>query len=526
MKSPAARWVIEALNSGDPRRQKWAVQSICDALESGWHIDVTCDPRVAAGIARLRRTTDTKVLRWLYKLVGLKQDHQWRPWIEGQLKRDPDDENISWAVGALFAVSPKSAALSAIDAAGHTVPGTALELAPKYFTNGPPLDHRIIRDVMNDDDSLRHLWLGLLQGKDPTLVGRSVVASLNIHPDPIVVEYSIWAVFRDPAGRLADLVLKPQDVPDAPPNVRRWYYRLLTKDPDALMANFDLVEYAILGDKNPAAREGLAIGLLDIYPGAWLASKTVEWFFQEDDPMVRFALLRHFERNSSQDHTYDLVTRIWRAMWSDSSEIVGSDDAPLGGHPEREERHPVDQLHVVNDRTEQVFLVTVDAVGFSLSYDTDQVALFKTLIDELMDTAEVRSVPAGDFVHLLTGDGFIAGFMGADRRLDPLRVALHIRAVTERRHQHKLRFGVHAGPARLLRMSDGSPQLISNAVNWSARLCQAAEPNEILLSEAYYETYVRPDGDQFPGFVFDEASGRADKHGKEIRSRIVRSPAS
>jgi class 3 adenylate cyclase len=525
VRTPAARWVVEALNSGVPRRQKWAVQSICDSLEAGWPIDVTRDPRIAAGIARLRRTSDTTVLRWLYKLVGLTGDRLWRPWLEGQLARDSDPENISWAAGALSTISPRSAALAVLDAAGHQVAGTALELAPRYFDGGPPVDDRLIRDVMDDDDPLRHQWLGLLQGKDPTLVGRSVVATLNVHPDPIVVEYSIWAVFRDPAGRLADLALKPQDVPVAPPNVRRWYYRLLAKDSAALMANYELVEHAVLSDDSPAAREGLALGLLDIYPGDWLARDIVDWFARETDPMVRLALLRHFERNASRNRLYEMVWEFERAKLYAHTETALFDDAPLGGLAEREEPYPVDQLHVVSDRTEQVFLVAVDAVGFSLNYDTDQVAVFRALLDEVSDTAEVRAAPADDFVHLLTGDGFIAGFIGAQRRLDPLRVAIQLRAVTERRHHHQLRFGVHAGPARLLRLSDGSPQLIAAAVNWSARVCAAATPNQVLVSEPYYQTYVQPEGDKFPGYSFDEVEGLADKHGVEIKARAVRPPA-
>lgn len=518
MKTPAPTWVTEYLRSDDPALQKRGLQEICDRLEDRFPLDLTGDPFVRAAIPRLKSSQDTFVRRWLYKLAGLLAGTPaWATWLKSQVSGgETDPENVSWAVAALGAHTAHSELRKAIEGGEHEYAGTALELAPRYFEHrSGPLDLSVVDRVMNDDDDLQHRWLTLLHGKDARLVARDVIVALNRHPSPLVAEYSIWSIYRDPAGRLFDLDIRQSELPDLPGNVRRWYYRLFTKHSENLAwPNGDVIEFATRVDPDPQAREGFALGLTD-YSGPQLAKDLVDWYEREDGTLVRRALLRHFVRFQEAHPLYKAIAHADAKLEGRHGNARQTRANKASVHRAKP-RTAMDPITIVNEQDAQAFVLAVDAVGFSLLYDVDQVRVFRDLLAELSNAPAVRSATPDTFVHLLTGDGFILAFLGVDQRFDPIRLALELQRATAHLRQYKLRFGAHAGAARLLALSDGTKQLISNAINWAARVMSVAEGNQVLISEPYYNTYIRNPLNEFPGCDLRQVPDGITKHGEPV----------
>ena len=430
---------------------------------------------------------------------------------------ETDPENVSWATAALSVHAAHSEVRKAVEQGEHDYRGTALELAPRYFeARAGPLGLDVVRRVMDGDDYLQHQWLTLLRGKDPDTVAQDVIIELNRHPSPVVAEYSIWSMFRDPAGRVFDVAVRQSEVPELQPNVRRWYYRLFTKDPTNLSwPNRDVVEFAITDDPSADAREGFALGLR-YYPGDEIGRMLVDWYKREESPLVRRALHRHFGEFWKENELYRQILHAEDL----SSEGYGYSLPKLGST--RKELPRMESLRILEELDQQAFIVAVDAVGFSLMYDVDQVRVFRDLIGELSNAPSVRGATPETFVHLLTGDGFILAFLGMEQRFQPIRLAMELRRATESLRAYGLRFGAHAGPARVISLSDGTRQLISSAINWAARVMSAGESNQVLISGEYYDSFVKNSLNEFPGVDFKEVTLPPTKHGEDIRGFEVR----
>jgi class 3 adenylate cyclase len=408
--------------------------------------------------------------------------------------------------------------------------GTPLELAARYFrTVGPPLQPALLRRALDQGNRLDHLWLSLLYGKDASSVRKGVILDLNLHDNPQVAEYSVWAIYRDSVGGIQDLRIFPQEVPTAPPNIRRWYYRVLTKDPNNLRSNYDLIEYAIRHDDSPPAREGLALGLGRIYPGRALAKEILQWFYNEDDELVRIALIKHFLNFKNRDPEYAAVLDL-EARRVEESSLATLLKKPPGGRAarsifiarhipqeERRSRMPASP-RIQRTAEENIYVLGIDTVDFSSRPDSHQVQIFEDLLNALANNDVSRRVNSDHLVCLLTGDGLFAAFRDVENRHAPLRLALALRELFSNLRTYTLRFGVNSGPASWIELSDGSRQLIGRAINWTARIMDAAEGNQVLMSAEYYEVNVKSAIDHFPGYAFESIAGLRTKKHEDIRA--------
>jgi len=91
-------------------------------------------------------------------------------------------------------------------------------------------------------------------------------------------------------------------------HVRRWFYRLLTKSPTAVLANSDFLKARIDNESDAIAREGLAIGLSSHFLDEF-ADIMLDWFLSEEDQLVSLALAPHFAAFAGRHSDYeDLVS--------------------------------------------------------------------------------------------------------------------------------------------------------------------------------------------------------------------------
>jgi class 3 adenylate cyclase len=171
---------------------------------------------------------------------------------------------------------------------------------------------------------------------------------------------------------------------------------------------------------------------------------------------------------------------------------------------------------IVGETQENVYLLGIDTVDFSKRSDKQQYAIFRDLIDSLRHEDLVATEDPQDVAVLLTGDGVFVGFRKVTSRLSPLRVALRLRRMYQELRSYELRFGVNGGPATWIFFDNGGPQLISHAVNWTARVMSAAGGNQVLISDSYYQQCIRPAIDEIPEAKFDSVQGLVTKHNEPL----------
>lgn len=119
----------------------------------------------------------------------------------------------------------------------------------------------------------------------------NVIGELNRHDDTLVSQYSIWAITENPLMGVRNLRISLKDIESMPPNVRAWIYRLISFDPNTAKEH---LTYIVLGseDKSEEAREGLAIGIRNVYFDG-LEETTFPWLPDEPNVTIRHRLLEH-----------------------------------------------------------------------------------------------------------------------------------------------------------------------------------------------------------------------------------------
>lgn len=284
------RRICLLLSTDDPRLVKNGIQSACELLEAQRpHLSRHQVDLIRAGLSDHLGSKDRWVLSWVYKLIGLLGDHQYTPYLRGQLlDRDFVAENRTWAVAAL--------ALVAIDHRKHLLDigeelSTPYRLSASFFR--PQHDTgRAINDAGNNDDRLAHQWLGLLYGETRADVPLSLITQLTASPYPEVAEYAIWGLRKRHQDSMSKVLISPDQLNAKPPNVRRWYYRMLLQDPSNIVRYSYQLRTWIGSESDSKAREGLAAGFVDVGVNAEWLDVLRSWAQMESDPYVLQALLR------------------------------------------------------------------------------------------------------------------------------------------------------------------------------------------------------------------------------------------
>ena len=537
MRPPSDHELIFLLFSVDPRERKLALQLICETIEAGYPIKLERNLDIARGVANQKSSTDREVRLWLYKVIGLVRHREYLPYLKGQLQLEEDDEGRAWAAAALVAIEGHAAGTSSLKESGYSeIEVQRTGIKARYFQpQGPPIESGLVRKILLENDPLELRWLSLVYGKDPSLVPRPAVQEMNTHDHPLVSEYSLWALNRDPQGGITDARMSPQELPAAPENVRRWYYRLLTHRAEALYLNWDLVEQG-MADSHPQAREGLAMGLAELQLKGETAERVIEWFDSEKDRGVRRALMKGFVTHRSRTTIYRRkVQKILNDQLAsaDVSEFEGLLPPQPRYHParifivQRSSRRkatgaPLLGIPDFRDSVNDFFsFIAVDTVDFSSNRDSDQLNIVRSFIDNFRGQSDISHLPSSDLIPLLTGDGIILGIRGTGNAPVALRAALEIRRSHQHLNKFDMRFGVHCGSTNLITLSDNSRQLIGHAVNWSARVMACANANQVLISNDYYSQVLHSGREPLPGFVVEPVEGLVAKGGHAVEAYDV-----
>ncbi len=299
------------IDSGNPLRIKSALQTICEHYRKGALIrpDELHKIRLSV-IGTAYQTNDEKVRRWVVNTLARIGSHaESLPvinFIYDAYSHEP--EMVAACVAAAHKICAGSSlektlskwqasdALATLAALQHKTPAT-LPL------KGLPLN------VETADAELLKLGLivvglGNSPGNilNPRHTDAEMVKSLGSHHDPIVSQYSIWAIAENTQLSVADLGIDIRDVNAHPENVRSWIYRLIAQRERSAKECWEVI---LEGTTDPSAeaRRGLARGLqgtfIDIME-PWIT----DWLVREGDSETRLALLTHLAKQSNRSQAY------------------------------------------------------------------------------------------------------------------------------------------------------------------------------------------------------------------------------
>lgn len=141
-----------------------------------------------------------------------------------------------------------------------------------------------------------------------------------------------------------------------------------------------------------------------------------------------------------------------------------------------------------NNRTWLCTVLFMDIVGYSkLSVDQQMMVKqnFSTLVSD-----SLRSLPNEDCIKLDTGDGLAMCYLGAPE--DVLYVAVGLRdAFVDVKAIcgtcYSVRLGINLGPVKILEDINGQRNTIGDGINAAQRIMSFAQPNQLLVSRAYYD---------------------------------------
>jgi class 3 adenylate cyclase len=506
--------IVAFLESDEERLVKYAIQRLCEVLEADRRL--TLSPVVVVALARHLYSPHLMVRRWLYKLVALSGERRYVPWLHEQLRSERDPENLSWAVAALFALEPRDRVAARL--ASLNLVGQPYALCARFFgAQLAPVPERLEREAAEAEEPLPAMWLALLYARNRGLVRPTVIRALSGHHQPAVSEYSIWSVVRSPDGGLADIEVGPGEFAARTPQVRRWLYRLLGKDPGNLAIYADFIAERIERESDPRAREGLALALGAEVPPAPLVEAICEWAASEEDPLTKVALGDHLRLLGSGVPAYREALEV---LESDPALLVASsrvDDVFL------ERTGKVSAVPRPRDvEARESYLIGLDTVGFSKLSDHEQFAVLQDILAACDGDPDVQAAGAANATFVITGDGVIGAFTGIQHALAPLRMALRIADRPTAAGEAQFRFGVHAGPVNWIELESGERQLSGNSVNWTVRVMDAAEEANIYVSEAYYDLHAHPRRDQLSVGEFRAVEGLVTKHDEPLRVYAVR----
>lgn len=304
---------------GVPSVVKSGLQRLCSHLESG---RVLKDGNLFRNsVMGLIFTGETLVRRWAYKTISYIGKRRDAEALIGKLAQEPDAENVSWIVAAIFALSKDADIIGVCKEAGGAT-HDLVALASLLYGDRKPGTQDIATPQIDIDsaDPLILKWCALLAGYDrapsnlmhPRLENSALLGALNMHDVSEVAEYSVWALWKGNSFSISELAIPTSDLTTQPENVRRWINRLVTKSTDFLSRNLDLFD-TLNDDESRKAREGLAIGIRDVhFPD--LVPRVGRWFSAEADRDLRELLMEHMAANVAIDeHTIELLKEEYAA---------------------------------------------------------------------------------------------------------------------------------------------------------------------------------------------------------------------
>ncbi len=306
-------YIRSQIDSGDNVRIKGALQALSKSYRRG----IRVNPNQLIGVVNsvtataFRPTIDEKVRRWvLNALARVGNEGACIPAVLHLIKNHPlEPQTIASGIAAVYKLCTKSdpeTVLAGISFDPQMRTLAALQHVPasKLDLKDLPLD---VEKATPDLLKLALLVVGLDRSPENLLNPRhsdaEMVKALGRHHDPIVSQYSVWAITENDRLKLVHLGLDLKDIESHPDNVRGWLFQLL-----AIEATDDEPhwEYVTLGMGDPAAevRKGLAVGLKNTFIDVF-EPLVLEWVATEPDFDVRQHVMDHIVRQAERSPKYE-----------------------------------------------------------------------------------------------------------------------------------------------------------------------------------------------------------------------------
>lgn len=335
------RLEFELRGNNTPVGVKRALQDLCVHLENGRKLPDPTSVRVS--IHSHMWGQNVPVRRWALKALALLNHPEDVHRIVALLKEEKDAKARSWGIAGLVRQA-KDKGIEQVCREAGLQRDTALVLASRLYAPSSWLESQAKPEAISiDDDALVLEWATFLIGYDrapphlfnPRHENQVFLGELNGHDDDEIVEYSVWALCERPDLGFANLRMKIGDFDRKPPNVRKWLYRVISKDPYASGLTPDMIEQ-FSRDNDVSAREGLAIGLTGAMFGPAYDDAIVDWYAIERDEGVREMLVAGMAgRSAPSDAMKELISE--RFMAAPAGErlqrklLAAAEGAPMYG---------------------------------------------------------------------------------------------------------------------------------------------------------------------------------------------------
>lgn len=333
------------LESQDARRQKTALQDVCRRYRSGQALapEARHEFEVQTGYLAVN-ARDRKVVRWaLNSIARLGTQQGAANSVKAALSRHVEDPEIVGAAIAALAALYRGA-VPELPSNAPVPPEMRVLAAMQTVTAAQLSKVQLQINIEHADAELLKLALIVIGlNRDiqhllhPRFENGDLVRVLGQHDDPVVRQYSVWAVTENAALDLNHLGISFDRTEAESENVQA---KLLELGASSIVDLTERQDLILAGSSYPSvlAREGLAKGLLRNYYNG-LEGVTLDWARTEAEMRVRVLLAEHFGRFADRLPSYEDMATDLAAEGGDLRRHVlrGADGKPLQRKLKQEE---------------------------------------------------------------------------------------------------------------------------------------------------------------------------------------------
>jgi class 3 adenylate cyclase len=166
-------------------------------------------------------------------------------------------------------------------------------------------------------------------------------------------------------------------------------------------------------------------------------------------------------------------------------------------------------------------VVGVDMVGFTTLSDEDQLVSIKLMIGWIQKSLAYHGIGAEDYRWSPAGDGGYLTFDSTTACKAAVDVAITINQKAKEESwrpttggQIQMKLSVHAGTVAESSELGRESNIWGEGINTAERILGICAPSQILVSQPFYDIYVKARTD--PGFTFGDLHWRTVKHGLQV----------
>lgn len=292
----------------NPDSRKFALESIARLYRNGFRF--RNPEKFIPNIHYLTSDSTDKVRRWAYNALALVGSRRDVSRIIPNISKERMSPDIFAALlAALSALADADQVRDILLKNDIPFEGMVLLAAAQQTSK---FNEELVKAKVDLDNAsiselrLATLLMGLKKAPENMFSERyrnaDVIGELAKYDDELVGQYAVWAVFENDEMSLSNLKILPKDFDDYHKGIRKYAYRVMTKNKKTAQDNFDYVCHASTDDE-VEAREGLALGLRGIFFDP-VDDLVINWLRDEATDRVRNRLLEHMAVNSDRSPLY------------------------------------------------------------------------------------------------------------------------------------------------------------------------------------------------------------------------------